>query len=1110
MPTSSTSTVSPTTRAGPSTGLSPSPITFARASFISLRRGSDESTITGVNLHDDNRDGDHDRDDKNEDTSSSRVNMLTPVAQKPASSMGVIAAALSRSSPSALDRAAKQNEEARARLSEFLQRASEASPRAGPACSFSPSLVVPDRSPSGDSVTLTIEGVSVELDFPRPPSAGPISPSPSNVNADRQEQTPRCRSRSPTTSPSTPGFPLTPASSEDGFVLPAIAPLSITKPRSPSPSHSASASSSCAGSPPQSTSLAQHASTSKPRIASRRTNKNAKRLSRLFANGPAPLDTAAANRLARVIQDQSGAEPSLTLTGVLAEVAEEAARAKQVREEAEAYTKLQSEQKENKAKVLSVDPADSFEEEPIPKGPFSEEAEVDDETAWIDVDVDDEEGRDYYRSDIATHLQLFSSIAPFAPGASLHRRGSSSASSMLRQQFPPARPDSMPLPPHLRLALPTIFDDDEGDVPPVPTLPPLTPCSPAFAINNTAYGRRGSAASLASNTSARSTGSQKSGRGSSSSSNRRHSRARVSASVNVGRRRRGSSSASLTVPGGNGSRMKSLPPTPTSAGSNTGSASNALGPSALLDPNFSLASAPTRNDKPTRPPRMSRPPPRFSLPIDVAGEDEEFLSPLATRPRQGLNMGAMGLSSMLEVDEEQHGSAGVEEGRHPFARPEPVAPSKVVSLPTSASAKASSGRSPRSQVASLKPLSIKSTSPSTLLFVPSSPVTPVSISPEQAQFAPFTATSKAPALDDSPVIDISFDKTINLGLKNDNCDNSTTNDDTDSVFHDGEGRILRSRWSTSTFASTAITPGPSTGRSGAGSATRQFFPRLPSLPTALQLPSRLKRSNANSSGSPRNSGERERPSPSRSSLSQRSTTADPPQVLPFPFFPTPTPPSPKRANNPGPGKYVPKPELRLPPRERAPRESSDSTASTIKARVSSEGSNGVQYARYRSNTASTAQPSPALSSTSYTTSGSSGSGNSSFSYHTTTSASTFASGVPSSTFSSSSSARPLLLASSPTSPDDGDALSAFPFTLSSTVSAAIGSASTTPTSASGADELGRNVSRGNNKGKGAQQLSPVSAGFSLGRKSGGGGSDRRKKELVSLRGKPVPAEILTW
>ncbi|KAH8116189.1 hypothetical protein DFH11DRAFT_1725686 [Phellopilus nigrolimitatus] len=702
---------------------SPSPIAFARASMISSRRGSETDS-------DNQNENEHEHEHEHE--------------HEPKQEIG------------------KEKKDRRRAFSIFdgthvsagldaLLRATEAAPRSAPRPK-SPEFV--QRNSLQDdaaSVTLQIEGLS--LDFPRPP----FSPNENDDDDDddddndNDDETINARAQSPSTSPSTPGLPLTPSSSDDEF--PTIAPLSISK-----------------SSPP-------------PRHSSRITSLSS--VSRVFA----PLDTVAANSL-----DLSFGFDH-PLTSVLEDVEKEAEQIKAVREAAE----------EAAVKDDDHDPA------------------------W--VDVDDEEGRDYYRSDIATHLQLFSSLSPFSPDASTsasrHRRGGSSSS--LSNQLPPARPDSLPPPPHV--------------FPPAP--PHAGPSTSMYASL-----RRASASSLASTTSKASNRSTRSSKSSSSQrkAKRKTSRARLSAAHGVGKRH-------ATV---HTNPSVSTPVQITE------------GPSSLLDPTFPRRIIPPSLPVPMHPPpppppslnvqrAATRPPPRFSLPVDI-GFDEDIFSDEVT--------------VMDEVKEEAEddddgdildpfvdvyvdiGGGGVEEDNND----EEAVLVDPFTLP-------SRGHALQRTDSSESPLSSPLASGSASLAAPFT-------------LSPYSPTASSPSSrDDAESLFSSY-----------------TGGDSASMYVDGAGRPLRSRWSVSTFASSSAASPPS-----AGSARSSFFPKL-------QLPSRL-------SARLRAAREKQQQTQQR----DREVRESKPEVIrPFPFFPTPTPPSPKRKNNPGPGRYVPKPELMPPPRPAQP------------------------------------------------------------------------------------------------------------------------------------------------------------------------------------------------
>ncbi|KLO10049.1 hypothetical protein SCHPADRAFT_930775 [Schizopora paradoxa] len=343
--------------------------------------------------------------------------------------------------------------------------------------------------------TVNIDGLS--LDFPRPPLTSP-SPSVS-------------------TSPSTPGMPLTPSSSDSEHETfeKAIKPLTVAS-----------------KSTPEKSKLSRHDTATR----------------RVFA----PLDTVAANKLSLGLDP----ELELSLTGMLEEM------------------------RERKAGQVEDD---------------------DDESAWIDEDEDEYAAHDYYRADIATHLDIFSPLTPssgsfsLSPRSSLRHRRQQSSSSSQCAYLSPARPDSMPPPPH-------------------------------FAKNSPISSfRRTSASSLAStvsNSSVRSNGSR------TSKNKRTSNRVRASIARNMARRSSMTTSAKSNA---NANTSKDLPPTPHTANTN-------FGPSPFLDPSFPRrrpSFTPPARAPPPPPPssfrmakRSTRPPPRSSLPVDIdfdVGEDDDLV-----------------------------------------------------------------------------------------------------------------------------------------------------------------------------------------------------------------------------------------------------------------------------------------------------------------------------------------------------------------------------------------------------------------------------------------------------------------------------------------------------
>ncbi|THG93542.1 hypothetical protein EW145_g8352, partial [Phellinidium pouzarii] len=581
---------------------------------------------------------------------------------------------------------------------------------------------------------------------------------------------------------STPGLPLTPASSDDGFALPTIAPLSISKSnRTSSPAHSSSpsppprsplrgflnnrgTSSSPIPTPVQTQTQTQAAPKSSPKSKTGSRSRFSARTStttsvaRVFA----PLDTVAANTLDLSLGFGCGCTEDggagLTLTGVLEEVAREAEYNRRVREADEAWAECAAARKE------------------------AEDRGEDDDKSWVDVEAEDEEGRDYYRSDIATHLQLFS-FSSFAGTASTnsaltrHKRVGSSSSYLQQQQFPPARPDSLPPPPHAS------------------TLPPLSsPASP----NGHAYSRRASASSLASTASGRSTRSTSSQHKLKAKTKARTSRARISAAQGVGRRR-----SSMKARTG-----KPLPATPTSANVHTEIV--VKGPSPLLDPTFPAAPAeestsalPGAEREATRatrrPPVPVRPPPRFSLPVDVDfGADDDLDMDLfgavgmmgelkeevdEDGDEQGLRFCDIYMGNMGGEHEDEHEEHEDENVVDPFAFafPSCLARGDVPLTSTPGSSNPPTARAPVTLSVVPHNIGVPAQTPGPFLLAPSSPTASSSYS---------NSTSGAGANDHDHI----------------DAESLFSHDGAPSVYADGAGRILRSRWSVSTFASSTNPP----------------------------------------------------------------------------------------------------------------------------------------------------------------------------------------------------------------------------------------------------------------------------------------------------------------
>ncbi|KAL5521781.1 hypothetical protein ACEPAF_2529 [Sanghuangporus sanghuang] len=713
--------------------------------------------------------------------------------------------------------------------------------------------------------------------------------------------------------PSTPGQPRTPVSiefkfendQEKSFSYPTVAPLSICKAnRTPSPSpptklHPLTTSDVSSSPTPSSTSKENSNSFVDGTVSLRKRRSRGRFSARTAATpraehlfSPLEIDTS-------VTQSHNIELP--TLTGVLEEFEREALNIPFV-------------------PSLPTDNAKVCEKN-------EEDGKDEDESEWMDIPSNEDgllEDAEYYRADIASHLQLFSSSSSFPPLSRVssytrsgHRRGgsNSSFSSILRWQLPPARPDSMPPPPHFQSSLPSYSRFGEEEVPSLPPLPPL-PTLPNEMANH-GFLRRASASSLASTASNRSNRSNRSTGSASERRKRRSGRrsvAKRSAAAALGRRSNGA--LGLNRP---------LPPIPDSEISKKG-------PSAALDPAFCVflqeeKQANEQSQVRQRPPR-SRPPPRFSIPVSVDedefGEDDES--------RIGLGNATGTMMRVIEEDEDEDGLIDPfvlerysvasathsrtlppretkREGIDPFTTP----PQSGRSEGTNGSV---DGPLSASTCSRFSPNEYAQQQSQPLLLVPESPAPSSTFGGSGASNSgETTLTFDAESLYSSyasfsPAPSSTFPSSCNSEDTNSNFE-CERKESSQSLYLDASGRPLRSRWSVSTFASTAP---PNT-----SSSSRSFFP-IPKLVSTVpsRLSARLRAARERAVQQSREREERER----------REGKEQPQVMRPFPFFPTPTPPSPKKKTNPGPGKYVPKPDL-MPAKERAKLNSESNGKGTV-------------------------------------------------------------------------------------------------------------------------------------------------------------------------------------
>ncbi|KAL5476987.1 hypothetical protein ACEPAI_3173 [Sanghuangporus weigelae] len=883
-PASFLDATSPTLRT--TSSRSPSPITFARASVINI--SSLASAAANGNLREKNK-----MSLGREEKKDRRVGLMGSESQR----VGLAGLdALLRVPESACPRAVPQP-----RMPNVQLVRSATSLSVTPSIVYQPPVRTTSRvdeskiSGSGNESDGSSNGSSVSTYIPRG-----VSPTPSYGSGSGS-------------APSTPGQPRTPVSiefkfendQEKSFSYPTVAPLSICKAnRTPSPSppsklHPLTTPDVSSSPTPSSTSKENSDSFVDGTVSLRRRRSRGRfsartaatpRAERLFA--PLEIDT-------NVTQSHNVELP--TLTGVLEEFEREALNIPPV-------PSLPT----NNAKVCEKNEEDGKDE---------------DESEWMDIPSNEDgllEDAEYYRADIASHLQLFSSSSSFPPLSRVpsytrtgHRRGgsNSSFSSILRWQLPPARPDSMPPPPHFQSSLPSYSRFGEEEVPSLPPLPPL-PTLPNEMANH-GFLRRASASSLASTASNRSNRSNRSSGSASERRKRRSARrsvAKRSAAAALGRRSNGA--LGLNRP---------LPPIPDGEIS-------IKGPSAALDPTFceSLQEEKQANEQSQvrQRPSRSRPPPRFSIPVSV--DEDEFGEDVESRIGFGNATGTM--TRVVEVDEDENGLIDPfvlerysvastahsrtlppreteREGIDPFTSP----PQSGRSEGTNGSV---DGPLSASTCSRFSPNEYAQQHSQPLLLVPESPAPSSTFGGSgSSNSGETTLTFDAESLYSSyaafsPAPSSTFPSSCNSDDTNSSfaCERKES---AQSIYLDASGRPLQSRWSVSTFASTAP---PNT-----SSSARSFFP-IPKLVSTVpsRLSARLRASREKAIQQSREREEKER----------REGKEQPQIVRPFPFFPTPTPPSPKRKTNPGPGKYVPKPDL-MPAKERAKLNSESNGKGTV-------------------------------------------------------------------------------------------------------------------------------------------------------------------------------------
>ncbi|EJD05377.1 uncharacterized protein FOMMEDRAFT_165822 [Fomitiporia mediterranea MF3/22] len=672
-----------------------------------------------------------------------------------------------------------------------LLRAPEAAPRSAPK-PRAPHLV---RSPTSFSVAPVIEHSECSsttrksCDSVRSGRSSAGSPTPSSGSG---------------SAPSTPGQPRTPVSIEfdAGYTYPSIPPLTICKMnRTPSPSPPVKHLSSYVPSPTAKTTENDPIARANKRRSRRFSARmaTAARVEQVFA--PLEIDTAAARSLDLSLESPRG-KP--TLTGVLAELEREAE---------------------------AIPPVPSLTAATMP----NKQEDNDAESEWLDIEDDPLADAEFYRADIASHLQLFSSSYSFPPTTrkssySRHQRNGSSSSSVSHWQLPPARPDSLPPPPHFLPSLPEPATDF---------------AAPVLSSEQTQYSslRRASASSLASTNSGRSVRSTGSASGKSKrrgSRNSRHSIARRSAAVGIGRRRN-SGILGGTRPSRTTKEKQQRRP----------------GPSALLDPTFMEVEETVE---------CTRPPPRFSMPVSI--DDDVFDDDVAVIGTRANN----GMGKLVEEDEDDDylldpflldkfpvinasSSAPQEEVVDPFTMP-----IRTADVPISPSSFSPLSPSPQSHL-----------EPQPFLLVPDSPSAPsfpksgssTGTFDAESLYSSYAAMSPPPSTDYSGASDSS----------------SIRKTSASSIYCDASGRPLQSRWSVSTFASTV----PAT-----ASSSRSFFPKLTTVPSRLSARLKAARERAMQQAREREEREKEKPAVVRPyPFFPTPQPVEPKRKAPGPYVPKP-------------------------------------------------------------------------------------------------------------------------------------------------------------------------------------------------------------------------------
>ncbi|PAV20437.1 hypothetical protein PNOK_0306400 [Pyrrhoderma noxium] len=730
---------------------------------------------------------------------------------------------------------------------EAMLRVAEKCGRPAPR-SYSPEVVHNDPlgSIEGDSASISLTIEELTPCFPHPPFSTFSFNTTDESDKGSFDISKFTKQHSPTSSvssysPSTPVLPLTPVLSNDELSLPSVAPLVVSK----SQSASSNTTHKEAVSPTSTTTPQRVLHGSRNRFSARTASLAS--VARVFA----PLDTVAAQNLDLSL---GIAEGDLTLTGILEEVRREAERNRAERENEEFHD-------------------DDEDDDDL----YVDDDEEEEDGEWINFnhEVDDEAARDFYRADIATHLQLFTMSPPFSRSYGITSQDA----------LPPARPDSFFPSPYFKL--PT------NEVPPIPL---STPENLLNVSNNRSYSglRRASASSLASNSSGRSIRSNRSSSSKGKNLKKRRSRARLSAAAAVKKR-----------------PTRPLPPLPAEETSNT--------PCPALDPTFSSASSvsskPTLSIKLDPSPRRS---PRSSLPVDIEDVFGDRVAVEASKTKEDDDEEKSSICSTIKERDVQE-----IEVRDPY------------SLHSSAHQDVPQTPAPYT------PLSPSFSSP---MFTPG----PTDI-PAPMATPPFLLTPSTATTEDYGETDTFDAESLYSPKYRGRCD-SIARTETDSLYHDGNGRVLRSRWSVSTFASSA----PSH-TSSSGSVSSKLASLIPQSAQRWQAKIR---------------GARERASQqSRDARAKAKAQREEMVTVGTPFFPRPRAPSPKRKNNPGPGKYVPKPEL-MPPSQRQSTSASAETSavaatprSSCETHSSASSSSGVVVVEVHPSTSSRVPMTPAATAT---------------------------------------------------------------------------------------------------------------------------------------------------